>query len=82
MSQILSHVLFFLMIYINFVLNIINLTLNVVEGPLLRLLHLNHHFLDLFELLETVGLHLLKLLLFLNKHAQASVFVTEEGMFD
>lgn len=55
--------LVFLVVLIDLLLHLADLGLDVVEGPLLRFLHLNHHLLDLLELLETVGLHLLQLLL-------------------
>lgn len=70
MSHVLCEVLLFLAIVIHFVLNLIYLTLNVVEAPLLRLLHLNHHLLNLFELLEAICLHFFKLFLLCNKHSQ------------
>jgi len=51
------------MVWIYPFLDIINLRLHIIKRPLLWLLHLNHHSLDLFELLETVSLHLFELLL-------------------
>jgi hypothetical protein len=68
MSHVLSEVLLFLAVLIYFLLNFIDLALDVVETPLLRLLHLNHHLLNLFELLEAVSLHFLQLLLFCHQH--------------
>ena len=63
MCQILGVVLFLLVIIVNFLLNLVNLTLNIAKTPLLGLLHLHHHLLNLFELLETVSLHFLELFL-------------------
>lgn len=68
------------MMQINLLLNLVYLRLNVVETPLLTLLHLDHHLLDLFELLETVGLHLLELLLFLDQHLETFLVFAEEGV--
>jgi len=62
-SHVLLYSLVFFGVFVHLCLNFIDFRLNVVEGPLLRFLHLDHHFLDLFELLEGVGLHLLKGLL-------------------
>jgi hypothetical protein len=62
-SHVPSVVLLLVRIGVHFFLDFVDLPLNVVETPLLRFLHLNHHLLDLFELLETVRLHLLKLFL-------------------
>jgi hypothetical protein len=70
------------MVDINLVLNAVNLSLYIIERPLLRLLHLYHHFLNLFELLETISLHLFKLALFLNEHAESCVFVTKESVLN
>lgn len=64
------------------IFDIVNLCLNIGEWPLLTLLHLNHHFLNLFKLLETIGLHFFKLLLFRNQHVESSFFVAEESVFD
>lgn len=72
--------LIFLMVLVYLLLHRIDLSLNVVEGPLLRLLHLNHHLLDLLELLETVSLHLLKLLLLRHQHVQSSFLLAKEGV--
>ena len=72
--------LIFLMVLVYLLLHCIDLSLDVVEGPLLRLLHLNHHFLDLLELLETVSLHLLKLLLLRHQHVQSSFLLAKEGV--
>lgn len=47
------------MIFIHLFLHWINLSLYIIERPLLRLLHLNHHLLDLFKLLEAIRLHFL-----------------------
>ena len=68
MSHVLREVLLLLAVLIYFLLDFINLTLNVVETPLLRLLHLNHHLLDLLELLEAIRLHFLQLLLLCDEH--------------
>ena len=68
-SEILCHVLLFFVININLILYAVNLCLNIIKWPLLRLLHLYHHLLYLFKLLEAVCLHLFKLPLLLNKHA-------------
>ena len=57
MSQVLSVIKLLLMIFINLALDLVNLGLHITEGPLLRLLHLDHHLLDLFELLERISLH-------------------------
>ena len=48
--------LILLFILLHLLLQILDLRLNIAEGPLLRLLHLNHHFLNLFKLLEIVSL--------------------------
>lgn len=64
------------------IFDIINLSLNIAEGPLLTLLHLNHHFLNLFKLLETIWLHFFKLLLFRNKHIKPNFFISKESMLD
>jgi hypothetical protein len=91
-SQAVRHVLIdlliFLLVLIHMSLNFINLSLNIIERPLLRFLHLDHHLLDLLELLEGVGLHLLKGLLLCDEHAQLIwvvfllVGTREEGMLD
>jgi hypothetical protein len=60
------------------VLNLVNFLLDIVERPLLRLLHLYHHLLNLFELLEAVCLHLFKLLLLRHEHLKASVIIASE----
>ena len=78
MRQVLSVVLLLLVVLINFLLDLVDLGLNVAETPLLGLLHLNHHLLDLFELLKAVCLHLLELLLLLDEHIQASLLVSSE----
>lgn len=62
------------------ILNFSNLLLNIVKRPLLTLLHLYHHLLNLFELLKAVGLHLFKLLLFRNKHIKTGFFVPKESV--
>lgn len=80
--QILGAVDFLLMIEFNFVSDFIDLALDVVKGPLLRFLHLNHHLLDLLELLEAVSLHLLELFLLGYKHIQPCLLVTEESVLN
>lgn len=75
MRKVLSVIQLLTMVIVNFLLDRIDLSLDVTKGPLLRLLHLNHHFLNLFELLKAVGLHLFELLLFLNEHIEASFFI-------
>ena len=72
--------LLFLVVRVQLLLHWLYLRLYVVEGPLLWLLHLNHHFLDLLELLETVSLHLLKLLLLRHQHVQSSFLLAKEGV--
>lgn len=52
----------------HFLLDFFNLILYVIETPLLTFLHLNHHLLNLLELLEVVRLHLLNLLLLRHQH--------------
>ena len=75
MCHILLNRLVFFRIFVHLCLYLVDLSLDVVEGPLLRLLHLDHHLLDLLELLEGVGLHLLERLLLGDKHTEF-VFVT------
>jgi len=71
------------MIVIYFVLDLRDLWFDISERPLLRFLHLDHHFLDLFKLLERVGLHWLKLLLLWNKHVQTCLLIlSKESMLD
>ena len=70
MRHILLYRLVLLRISVHLCLNLINFSLDIVEGPLLRFLHLDHHLLDLLELLEGVGLHLLEGLLFRDEHAE------------
>ena len=73
----------FLMIIINFLLDRVYLGLDVSKTPLLGFLHLDHHFLNLLELLKAVCLHFFELLLLLDKHIKASFFiVAEECMLD
>ena len=57
MSQILSVIQFFFMITVNFLLNLVYLCLNIAKTPLLTFLHLDHHFLNLIELLKAISLH-------------------------
>ena len=77
--QVLGLILFFLVVPANLLLNLVYLSLDVVKTPLLTFLHLNHHFLDLLKLLETVGLHLFELLLLRHQHVQAClVWLPEE----
>ena len=74
---------FFTVIVVNFLLDLVYLALNVTKTPLLWLLHLDHHLLNLFELLEAICLHFFKLLLFLDKHVETCLFVVaKEGMLD
>lgn len=71
-----------LLVGVDSLLDFIDFLLYVVERPLLRLLHLNHHLLNLFELLKAVCLHLLKLLLFRDQHLQPSIIIKpKERMF-
>lgn len=63
MRHVLVDLLILLLILVHVCLYLIDLRLDVVKAPLLRLLHLDHHLLDLLELLEGVGLHLLEGLL-------------------
>lgn len=67
--------MFFLHVLVDRALDRVDFSLDLVEAPLLRFLHLDHHFLNLFELLETVCLHFFKLFLLVYKHLQANVFV-------
>jgi len=83
MRHVLGIVLLLLAVGVNFSLYLINLSLNVIETPLLGFLHLNHHLFDLFELLEAVGGHLLELLLFGDKHVKARLItLPKECMFN
>ena len=82
MRQILGAVHLLLVIEFNLFRDFVDLALNVVEGPLLRFLHLNHHLLNLLELLEAVGLHFFELLLFGYKHVEPCLVVPKEGMLD
>lgn len=74
--------LVFFMVLIYFLINWFNLRLNIIERPLLRLLHLDHHLLDLFELLKTICLHLFELFLLRNKHVQTSFFLCKKCMLN
>jgi len=58
------------MINIHLILNIIYFNLNIIEWPLLRLLHLNHHLLNLLKLLEIICLHFFNLFLLRYQHVQ------------
>lgn len=78
MRQILSVIHFFFMIVINFLLYLVNLRLNITKRPLLALLHLNHHLLNLLKLLETICLHFFQLLLLLNQHVETCLLVSPE----
>ena len=82
MRQILGAVLFLLVIKFNLIGDFVDLALNVVEGPLLRFLHLNHHLLNLLELLEAVCLHFFELLLFGYKHVEPCLIVPKERVLD
>jgi len=62
-AQVLSIIQLLLVVFINLLLNLIYLRLDISERPLLGLLHLDHHLLDLLELLERISLHRLKLFL-------------------
>jgi hypothetical protein len=73
--QILSVIHFFAVVLINFLLDLVDLSLDVTKRPLLGLLHLDHHLLNLLELLETVCLHLFQLFLLLNQHIQACFLI-------
>ena len=64
------------------IFNIVDLCLNIIERPLLAFLHLNHHFLNLFELLETIGLHFFKLFLFRYEHIKSCLIISKEGMLN
>ena len=75
MCHIACQVLFFLFVCVYGALNWVNFSLNIIKGPLLGLLHLNHHLLDLLELLEAVGLHLFKLFLFVDEHLKTWVIM-------
>jgi hypothetical protein len=82
-AQVLGIIQLLLVVVINLLLNLIYLSLDISERPLLRLLHLDHHLLDLLELLEGVSLHRLKLLLLRDKHVEAGLVITpKESMLD
>lgn len=57
---------------------LVDLLLQVLEGPLLALLHLDQHLLHLLELLEVVGLDLVELGLLLRKDAHGVLSRCEE----
>lgn len=65
---------------------ILNLYLDIVEWPLLWFLHLDHHLLNLLELLEIVSLHLLDLFLLRDQHIHSkwllALIVIEKCLFN
>jgi len=73
--QLFVSVHFFLMLRLQLLLDIIHFVLYVVERPLLRFLHLYHHFLYLLKLLKVVCLHLFDLLLLRYKHFHAAALL-------
>ena len=82
-AQVLRIIQLLLVVVINLLLNLIYLRLDISERPLLGLLHLDHHLLDLLELLERISLHRLKLFLLWDKHVETSlIVVTKESMLD
>jgi len=83
MSHFLSCSDLFLFICINCLLDFIYLALDIVEAPLLRFLHLNHHLLNLLKLLKRICLHLFELFLLTDEHLKSIIFMlSKESMLD